>query len=41
LLTVANGAGPRLAAEAARVAVERQRPDLVASVGFCGALSRR
>jgi hypothetical protein len=35
LLMAANGAGPRLAAEAVKVAAERERLDVVASVGYC------
>jgi hypothetical protein len=38
LLMAANGAGPRLAAEAVKVAAERERLDVVASVGYCGGL---
>jgi adenosylhomocysteine nucleosidase len=37
-LCVANGAGPRLAAAAARAALEREAPGRVVSVGFCGGL---
>ena len=37
LWLVAHGPGP-LAADAARVALERERPDAVLSTGFCGAL---
>jgi adenosylhomocysteine nucleosidase len=37
-LMVANGAGPARAAEAVRVAAERELFDLVASVGYCGGL---
>ncbi len=38
LLMTANGAGPRLAAEAVRIAARHERPDVVGSVGYCGAL---
>ncbi len=38
LLMAANGAGPRLAAEAVRVAAGRECLDAVASVGYCGGL---
>jgi adenosylhomocysteine nucleosidase len=37
-LLAANGAGPRLAAEAVKVAGGRGKLDAVASVGYCGAL---
>jgi adenosylhomocysteine nucleosidase len=38
-MLAANGAGPRLAAEAVRAAVAGQRPDRIVSAGYCGALS--
>jgi nucleoside phosphorylase len=38
LLMAANGAGPRLAAEAVKAAFARETLDAVASVGYCGAL---
>jgi nucleoside phosphorylase len=38
LIMVANGPGPELAAEAARAALERSRPDAVISTGYCAAL---
>src|SRR5512140_2030417 len=37
-LMAANGAGPRQAAEAVRVAARREKLDLVVSVGYCGGL---
>jgi len=37
-LMAANGAGPRLAAEAVKVAGRREKLDLVVSVGYCGGL---
>ncbi|MEK7750984.1 MAG: hypothetical protein AAB654_03640 [Acidobacteriota bacterium] len=37
-LMAANGAGPRRAAEAVRVAAGREKLDLVVSVGYCGGL---
>src|SRR5579871_1559753 len=38
-LFVANGPGPQLAAEAVRVAGERERLTSVVSIGFCGGLN--
>lgn len=38
LIAVANGPGPELAASGTRAALERSRPDVVISTGFCGAL---
>jgi nucleoside phosphorylase len=35
---VAHGPGRKLAAEAVDAALDRERPDALASVGFCGAL---
>ncbi len=39
LVLVANGPGPRLAGSAVREAAARISPDVVISVGFCGALN--
>jgi nucleoside phosphorylase len=38
VLAVAHGPGRKLAAEAVDAALDRERPDALASVGFCGAL---
>jgi len=38
VLLVAHGPGRKLAAEAVDAALLRERPDALASVGFCGAL---
>ena len=38
LIAVANGAGPVLAAEAAKTALDREPVHAVVSVGFCGGL---
>ncbi len=37
-LLTANGPGPKLAGEAAQVAIQESRPRAVVSTGFCGAL---
>jgi adenosylhomocysteine nucleosidase len=39
LIVVANGAGPRLAGRAARLALADKTPDAVVSTGFCGGLN--
>ncbi len=38
LIVVANGPGPELAASGIRAALDRSRPDVLISTGFCGAL---
>jgi adenosylhomocysteine nucleosidase len=38
LVMVANGPGPKLAAQAAAVALQQWRPGAVVSTGYCGAL---
>ena len=39
-LLMANGPGPRLAAEAVREALKHVRPDAIVSTGVCGGLAR-